>query len=110
MRKCENCLGPGPCLWDTDHLYRCQACHSDPEDRFFKETVHWTPPNKSITEIRPNEDDSLDEVVAWNVDFFHLEQMDNDHWWARLDFKDGRPSIVINLTSQLPIEGTAYED
>lgn len=36
MRKCEQCGGPGPCLYDHDQKYKCQACHSDPDDSFFK--------------------------------------------------------------------------
>lgn len=32
--------------------------------------------------VRFNEDGSLDEVIGTGI--FHLEQMDNNHWWMQL--------------------------
>lgn len=31
-------------------------------------------------EIRLNDDDSIDEIVVFNVDL-HIEQMSDKHWW-----------------------------
>lgn len=45
QRKCERCRGPGPCLWDdgpdSDRTgrYLCCACHSTPQDIFFREAA-----------------------------------------------------------------------
>jgi hypothetical protein len=36
LRKCERCVGPGPCLWDpADGRYLCQGCHSCKDDPLF---------------------------------------------------------------------------
>ena len=36
MRKCEQCHGPGPCLYDYEGQdYRCRECSSTPDDPFF---------------------------------------------------------------------------
>jgi hypothetical protein len=36
LRKCERCVGPGPCLWDpADGRYLCRLCHSNRDDVFF---------------------------------------------------------------------------
>ncbi len=41
-------------------------------------------------EVRLNDDQSLDEIVGAGV--FHLEQMDDNHWWLRL--ADGSGKVV----------------
>ena len=43
--------------------------------------------------VRLNEDGSLDEVVG--IGSFHLEQMDNNHWWLRLESATGSVSIWL---------------
>jgi len=47
-------------------------------------------------EIRRNDDGSLDEVVACRPRFVHLEQMDTDSWWLRIDI-DGKRAVVVNF-------------
>ncbi len=51
---------------------------------------------KAQSEIRYTDANELDEVVASNVKFFHLEQMDDGHWWMKLDLGGGK-TIDINL-------------
>ena len=46
-------------------------------------------------EIRTN-DGRLDEVVAQNCQF-HLEQMDDGHWWMEIRTMDG--DVHVNLSS-----------
>ncbi|MEO0720836.1 MAG: hypothetical protein AAFY43_01670 [Pseudomonadota bacterium] len=36
----------------------------------------------------------LDEVVAHDVAFFHLEQMDGGHWWISLTMADGTTTHI----------------
>lgn len=50
------------------------------------------------TEVRyrHREPDKVDEVVSGEVDFFHLEQMDDGHWWLGLDLKNG-PRLTITF-------------
>lgn len=48
------------------------------------------------TDIRRNDDGSVDEIVSSDVAHFHLEQMDDGHWWMRLDLADGR-AVVVQL-------------
>jgi len=50
-------------------------------------------------EIRLNEDGSLDEVVADDVAFFHLEQMSDGHWWLSVDLDDGS-QIHVDIYSR----------
>jgi hypothetical protein len=68
--------------------------------------------SEATFEIRPDPRGELDEVVAHNVASFHLERMNEGHWWMRLDFPDGR-SLDINLSTRQPgrtkIDGTAEE-
>lgn len=45
----------------------------------------WKPP----VEIRPNDDGSIDEIVAKNVATLHIEQMSADGWFMGLDMADG---------------------
>lgn len=54
-------------------------------------------------EIRTNKDGTVDEVVARNPSFFHLEQMDSGLWWMRVDMPDGR-GIVVNFYSRGKID------
>lgn len=52
-----------------------------------------------MRESRHNEDGSLDEVVADDVDHFHLEQMHKGGWWIGIDHKDGT-TTHINIFSR----------
>lgn len=70
----------------------------------------------SDAEIRPNPgakvDDAgrcedTDEVVGQG--FLHVEQMDRDCYWARLDLSDGK-AIVMWFNSASPIKLTAEWD
>lgn len=49
-------------------------------------------------EIRYDDGGGLDEVVLRHVEFVHLEYMDGNHVWLRLDRPDG--SVVIDLTTK----------
>lgn len=47
------------------------------------------PPQPHVT-VRSNEDDSLDEVVIiGGIESFHIEQMDDGHWWFAVYTNDG---------------------
>lgn len=52
--------------------------------------------NTTGIEVRRNDDGTLDEVVATGCDF-HLEQMDQGHWWMVIS-KGGRV-VHINLAT-----------
>lgn len=62
-------------------------------------------------EIRKNDDGTLDEVFAPVVQNFHLEQMDDGHWWLGFE-ADGR-SWHMNfhargkITARISDEGPA---
>jgi hypothetical protein len=47
-----------------------------------------------MIEIRRNEDGTVDEVVTPT---FHLEQMDDGHWWMRI--MDGEEAVVVQLAT-----------
>lgn len=48
-------------------------------------------------EVRLNGDKTIDEIIAESVDF-HLEQMDNGHWWIGLTPKSNPDNrLLINL-------------
>lgn len=65
---------------------------------------------KKYAEIRLDHLKELDEVVSNNVSVFHLERMDRNAWWMRIDLKDGR-AIVVNLsTHRATIDGLAEWD
>lgn len=55
---------------------------------------------------------ALDEVVAKESAFVHLEQMDDNAWWLRIDLKDGRAIVVNfwNTRSRTPIHARAEWD
>jgi hypothetical protein len=59
------------------------------------------PAQKSLSEIeiRRNEDGSLDEIVGTGT--FHLEQMDDNHWW--MQFNDG---VMVHLIARGAIKAT----
>lgn len=70
----------------------------------------------SAPEIRPNPGaacdangrcEDTDEVVGQG--FLHVEQMDKNLFWARLDLPDGR-AIVMHFSSKSPINLTAEWD
>lgn len=46
--------------------------------------------------------DTLDEMVVNNVKSFHIERMNDGHYWLKLTIEDA-PDIVINITSDKPI-------
>ncbi len=47
-------------------------------------------------EVRLNDDESIDEIVATKIKSFHLEQMSNGHWWMGIERKDGQ-QLMVNL-------------
>ena len=53
-------------------------------------------------EIRLNDDGSLDEVVG--VGEFHLEQMDDGHWWMQLG------DVHVHLTARGKITANVERD
>lgn len=42
----------------------------------------------------------VDEIVCKSPGFFHLEQMDDGHWWMALDSEDRKSNIHINLSTR----------
>lgn len=52
-------------------------------------------------EIRLNKAGTLDEVVASDLDFFHMEQMDEGSWWLSLTLRGGG-NITIWLNTKRP--------
>ena len=65
-------------------------------------------PTNSRYEVRSNNDDgSLDEIVASNC-WFHLEQMDGNHWWMRIETAQG--ALMVNLTARGKIRAMVEED
>lgn len=59
-------------------------------------------------EVRNDCDGALDEVVARNVQMFHLEYMDHDRVWMALYWGDQQ--ITINLIAEGSIRGTVESD
>lgn len=57
------------------------------------------PIKKADFEIRTNPDGTLDEVVASNAKFVHLEQMSPNQWWLGLD-TGGNQRITIWFTAR----------
>jgi hypothetical protein len=49
-----------------------------------------------MIEIRKNDDGTLDEVCA-NPCRFHLEQMDDGHWWMEIEGEQHPARFHINL-------------
>ena len=45
-------------------------------------------------EIRPNDDGTLDEICASGIANLHMEQMDADTYWMRLDYADGSADVI----------------
>lgn len=62
-------------------------------------------------EFRNDSDGNLDEIVAEDVQFFHLERMDNGHWWLGVTLQDGS-RITASLISDLNtrINCVAYKE
>lgn len=63
---------------------------------------------KGLIEVRYN-DKGLDEVVATSPDgkmHFHMEKMDHNAWWLRVDI-EGQDSVVVNLHS---IAGEPFDE
>ena len=58
-------------------------------------------------EVRHNADGALDEVVMRVGDrcLFHLEQMDDNHWWMGVGDPDGQYVHVHLSTFRAPISG-----
>lgn len=52
-------------------------------------------------EIRLNKAGELDEVVASDLDFFHMEQMDEGSWWLSLTLRGGG-NITVWLNTKRP--------
>lgn len=44
--------------------------------------------------------EQLDEVVADDVSQFHLEQLDNGHWWIGIDHTDGTTTHINLFTKR----------
>lgn len=58
----------------------------------------WAIVKAELPEIRPNEDGTIDEVVGYG--FFHIEQMDNNKYWAKLSTQIKGKDVVMWLTSR----------
>lgn len=59
------------------------------------------------TEIRPNDDGTLDELVAFG--FVHLEQLDTGSWFMVIDTADGR-GVRVNFWSKAALHSRAEDD
>jgi hypothetical protein len=71
--------------------------------------------NENSVEIRPNDDGSIDEIVARRCDV-HIEQMSNHEWYMGITAKDGtywqfffgsknrRSHVEVRHTETLPPE------
>ncbi len=46
-----------------------------------------------------NSDGSLDEIILFDVEYVHLEQMDDSSWWIGIGRKDGTTDH-INIFSR----------
>lgn len=59
----------------------------------------------------PGKAPHLDEVVVRDAMFFHLEQMDDGHWWMEILRSNGH-TVVVNLSTKrnARIRGIAEED
>jgi len=55
------------------------------------------------------DDGKLDEVVVTNPRFFHLERMDDNRFWMRIDRVDGT-AAVIWISARGVVSGTVEED
>lgn len=51
-------------------------------------------------EIRKDKKGEVDEIVADDVQFFHIERMDRDHWWIGITLQDGS-RITMNLSASM---------
>lgn len=75
-------------------------------DRAALPVAWWPLPNPSAPEHAPRDEirldtnGELDEVVADRCSF-HLERMDDGHWWMAIYLEDGS-SIVVDLASNRP--------
>lgn len=63
---------------------------------------------RGTTEIRLNEDGTLDEVCAWG--FVHLEQMDTNCWLLLIDTVDGKRLRVPLSTKRSALKAFAEVD
>lgn len=53
--------------------------------------------------IRRNPDGSIDEIIAYDLEYVHVEQMDDGHWWVGLGKRLGQPLLHIHFTSRRKI-------
>lgn len=58
--------------------------------------------------IRRNPDNTVDEIIVHDLDFFHIEQMDNGHWWIMA--RKGGQRMHINLHSRRKIRLSLIEE
>jgi hypothetical protein len=64
---------------------------------------------KEQYEVRRNEDGTVDEIVSGNIEFLHVEQMDNGHWWIGITLKN-KKRLMLNFTSKRKIKASVEED
>jgi hypothetical protein len=59
--------------------------------------------------VHPNKDGSVDEVLVFDADsdkpILHLEQMDANHYWLRIENETGKPALILDLVSARVPEG-----
>jgi len=60
-------------------------------------------------EIRNNEDESLDEIVACHPTFIHIEQMADNHWWMAIETAEGH-RLHINFSSKADVKALVEVD
>lgn len=61
-------------------------------------------------EVRVLNDGAIDEIVAGQIQAFHLEQLDDDHWWLGIYGKDDRRMSIRFYRKGKRIIVTAEDD
>ena len=56
-----------------------------------------------MSEIRRNEDGTVDEIVVSRPTFFHIEQMDDNQWWIGVDEAEGRTAFVLSARGKIKL-------
>lgn len=66
-------------------------------------------PDEPSIEMRYNEDDTLDEVVARGA-FVHLEQLDDNCWWLNVRLPDGREAMLTLYSKRGKVRANVTEE
>lgn len=66
--------------------------------------------NRDWIEIRPDHKGNFDEIVARNVDLVHLEMMDDNCLWIRLDKGHDAQVVWIGVRGRSKLHITTEDD